>query len=139
MDEPKVYLEWAEYAEEDYRVAQYLQGMRPVPLDIICYHCQQSTEKHLKAYLLYQGLQARKTHDVQALCRDCVAIDPAFEALMTASAWLTQMATATRYPAADYDLTDADMHQSLNFALEIRDFVLQRLGLINAPFTIPDR
>jgi len=35
----------------DLGTAEYLQNMSPLPLEIICYHCQQSAEKYLKGYL----------------------------------------------------------------------------------------
>lgn len=43
--------EWQNFAEMDLSTAEYLQGMRPIPVEIICYHCQQAAEKILKGYL----------------------------------------------------------------------------------------
>lgn len=40
--------EWFEIAERDLASAEFLQEMRPIPVEIICYHCQQSAEKYLK-------------------------------------------------------------------------------------------
>ena len=36
--------EWQRLAEMDLVSAEYLMGMRPVPVEIICYHCQQSAK-----------------------------------------------------------------------------------------------
>ena len=44
--------EWADKAEADYKAAVALNRRRKEPLpDIVCYHCQQSAEKYLKALL----------------------------------------------------------------------------------------
>jgi HEPN domain-containing protein len=48
MDYKTVSEEWFQYADSDFEAAKFLQSMRPVPLEIICYHCQQSGEKYLK-------------------------------------------------------------------------------------------
>ena len=37
--------EWLDLAEMDLGAAEYLLGMRPVPVEIICYHCEQAAEK----------------------------------------------------------------------------------------------
>lgn len=38
-------------AESDYRVAKEISGMKPMPTDETCFHCQQAVEKFLKALL----------------------------------------------------------------------------------------
>ena len=40
--------EWQRLAALDLRTAEYLLNMSPLPIEIICYHCQQSAEKSLK-------------------------------------------------------------------------------------------
>jgi len=37
----------------DLNTAEYLKNMKPLPIEIICYHCQQSAEKYLKGYLVF--------------------------------------------------------------------------------------
>ena len=34
--------EWFRFADMDLETAEYIQGKRPQPLEIICYHAQQS-------------------------------------------------------------------------------------------------
>ncbi|UTC76000.1 HEPN domain-containing protein [Treponema sp. OMZ 792] len=44
--------EWYSYAERDLITANHLvKTLHPVPLEIVCYHCQQSSEKFLKGYI----------------------------------------------------------------------------------------
>ena len=35
--------------------------------DLLCYHCQQAAEKHLKALLLHHGQAVKRTHDLEEL------------------------------------------------------------------------
>lgn len=41
MDKLKKAREWLRLAEMDLDAAEYLLNMRPVPVEIVCYHCQQ--------------------------------------------------------------------------------------------------
>lgn len=52
MDNKTGAQEWFDLAVMDMRSAEYLTNMKPVPIEIICYHCQQSAEKYLKGYLV---------------------------------------------------------------------------------------
>jgi HEPN domain-containing protein len=47
MDNKDIAREWFTIAARDFAAAEYLKNMHPVPIDIICYHCQQSVEKYL--------------------------------------------------------------------------------------------
>jgi HEPN domain-containing protein len=47
---------WFQFADVDLALAEHALSMHPQPLEAICYHCQQSSEKYLKGYLLYKGL-----------------------------------------------------------------------------------
>ena len=40
-----IYSEWFEFAKRDLESAKFLINMHPVPIEIICYHCEQSAEK----------------------------------------------------------------------------------------------
>lgn len=55
MDNKTVALEWQRYAAQDLSSAEFLLTMKPQPLEIICYHCQQCAEKNLKSFMAYQG------------------------------------------------------------------------------------
>jgi HEPN domain-containing protein len=55
MDHKQIAQEWFHYANADLEAAKFLQTMRPMPLEIICYHCQQSSEKYLKGFIALNG------------------------------------------------------------------------------------
>jgi len=46
--------------------------------DAVCFHMQQCIDKYLKAYLIFNGKEIRKTHDLAELISNCVEIDESF-------------------------------------------------------------
>ena len=53
MQKNEIVDEWLNYANMDMISAQYLTSLKPMPYEIICYHCQQTVEKLLKAIIIY--------------------------------------------------------------------------------------
>ena len=118
--------EWLDLAEMDLGAAEYLLGMRPVPVEIICYHCEQAAEKMLKGTLAQFGMEPPKTHDLIQLCKLCMERDPQFEQLADACVELTPYGVQVRYPS-HMELDESDMNCALRECRKIREFVLQRL------------
>ena len=58
---------WLRKAESDLLSADNNLGAVQIPFDVVCYHCQQGTEKHLKALLVFLDVQPPRTHDLLAL------------------------------------------------------------------------
>jgi len=53
MDNLDDILKWLEIAQRDYDIALHLsKTFRPLPVENICYNCQQAIEKALKAILI---------------------------------------------------------------------------------------
>ncbi|MBQ3921913.1 MAG: HEPN domain-containing protein [Spirochaetales bacterium] len=62
-----VYLidEWLRFANMDLDLAKHsFATMHPAPLEIICYHCQQTAEKFLKGVIIAFDDEPEKTHDL---------------------------------------------------------------------------
>ena len=118
--------EWLDLAEMDLGAAEYLLGMRPVPVEIICYHCEQAAEKMLKGTLAQFGMEPPKTHDLIQLCKLCMEQDPQFEQLAYACVELTPDGVQVRDPS-HLELDESDMNCALRECRKIRGFVLQRL------------
>ena len=45
MNNKDIAKEWFDLATKDFECAKFLLNMKPVPFEIICYHCQQCVEK----------------------------------------------------------------------------------------------
>jgi len=115
--------EWQRLAEQDLNSAGYLLNMRPVPLEIVCYLCQQSAEKYLKGYLVLYDINPPKIHDLNELRKLCSELSDAFKDIADQCSDLTAYGVQPRYPM-ELMLEEQDMRQALNSAKAIRDFVL---------------
>ena len=62
---------WIAYAEEDYKAAKTLLGLKKPLLGAACFHAQQCAEKYLKALLILRNFEFPKTHDLPTLNTLC--------------------------------------------------------------------
>ena len=116
--------EWFRFADMDLESAEYLQGKRPQPLEIICYHAQQSAEKNLKGYLIYKGIaEPPKTHNLVILNNMCSGFEERFCSIDNACSVLTGYGIQPRYPQ-EIEITESDTQKALEYARQIRDFEL---------------
>ena len=77
--------EWIKKAEGDFLAATALAGRRKIPLhDQVCFHCQQSAEKYLKARLEEAHIFSPKTHDLKKLLNLVLPVEPLWSALLPA-------------------------------------------------------
>ncbi|MBX7209781.1 MAG: HEPN domain-containing protein [Verrucomicrobiaceae bacterium] len=94
--------EWVRKAEDDFLAAQALSRQRKTPLrDAVCFHCQQSAEKYLKARMEEAGLRIPKTHDLEDLLALLVPFEPLWVALEPALRRLTPYGVKIRYPGSE--------------------------------------
>lgn len=116
-------LPWVEKAEDDISAALYLaEKMKPAPIGIICFHCQQAAEKYLKAFIVFNDHEPPKTHDLIEIMKLCNNFNANYSLLFPKCEYLLPFATRTRYPGAS-DPDDEDMKRALIYAQEIIDFV----------------
>jgi HEPN domain-containing protein len=118
---------WLEKAEHDVISAQRLLEIEPIILDNACFHCQQAIEKYLKAYLIYNGVEVERTHDIIFLLSQCADFDQIFREIDPLN--INVYAVKGRYPhnAIMPELEEAQQYYQL--ALQVRELVLDRLIL----------
>lgn len=96
-----------------------------------CFTAQQAVEKALKAYLLSQGKNVRKVHDIAALLEECGKFDATLLSLRDTLLPLVDYYIQTRYPDAGefigYTKEKAD--DALVRARKILDAIQQRFDL----------
>ena len=124
MDKKELASEWFLFAKKDLDSARYLKGMKPAPLEIICYHCQQSTEKYLKGFIFMHGGEIQKTHDLVLLLKKCIEFDDSFKNLTTECIRLTNYGIQPRYPF-EMEIIDRDMILAIESAETVQHFVLE--------------
>lgn len=119
--------EWLTKAKHDLLAASTLLQASPALPDVAAYHCQQAAEKALKAYLFWHDRTFRKTHDLEELGRQCVAIDDELEALVEQASILTPLAWQFRYPGPVAEPTMEDALEALGLATRAVEAIVARL------------
>lgn len=118
----KLILKWFQYAAEDLRLAKYGMEASPPFLKGSSFHAQQCAEKAMKGFLLSNGREAPRTHDLRGLSEIVYEIQPDLEKLLGSVGTLTKYVTASRYPT-DINLSK-DMVQD---AIKIAEKVFEEL------------
>ena len=120
--------EWVEKAEGDYKTAVILNRPRKEPQpDSICYHCQQSAEKYLKAFLLFNQVNPPRTHNLLDLLTECITYDVALAVLSPLFQNLNPYSVQFRYPGDSATVLQAKT--ALTDLRRIRKVMRKRLGL----------
>jgi len=119
--------EWIIKAENDFKTSLHTLKMeRGCPTDTVCFHAQQCVEKYIKAFLVCNGIDFPKTHDIEHLV-----------SLLPESIWLrlsieeqrrlTTYATVTRYPGDYEPILLSEAQQSVRLARRVRKEIRELL------------
>jgi len=112
--------EWIVKAENDLKTSSYLLKMsKDCPLDAVCFHAQQCVEKYLKAFLVIEGIDFPKTHDIERLVSmlpDSIWLKLGIEEQRR----LTDYATVTRYPGEYEPIGITETKKSVTLARRVR-------------------
>jgi HEPN domain-containing protein len=122
MNNKDIAKEWFDFGISDYNAASFLMGMKPKPLEIICYHCQQCVEKLLKGYIASRGGEILKTHDLVSLYKICMRYNSSFEKIINQCIDLTDYGVQVRYPF-NVDLIETDADVALENAKIVIEFI----------------
>ena len=119
---------WILKAESDLKIARDELIMENPATDGICFHAQQCAEKYLKAYLVYNNKEIRKTHDIAELVRMCCEIDQEFNKLNREDlVSLTDYAVEIRYVDDFYFPPVEEAKLAIKLAEKVKNFVLKKL------------
>lgn len=122
--------EWIRYSNMDLEAAELLNEKYKKPYEIICYHCQQSVEKALKASLLFYGYSIYKSHDLLELAEDCQKRNADYKKIEKACSQLSDYAFEARYPFHVFDITEVEIEKALKNAFSCRKLVMKVLDEI---------
>ena len=104
--------DWFRIGDRELRRAQNL--LRLGDLDGAGFNLQQAIEKYLKGYLLAQGWELRRIHDLETLVNEAIIYDPSFEEFRAACQQITQFYIAERYPfTVSSELSEEEIKESL--------------------------
>ncbi len=116
-----LYFEWLEHSSADLLAASLLKEDDRC-YELAAFHCQQSIEKALKAYILLRSGKLVEGHNLTWLCRQAKKHHKGFQQWFEESADLNQCYIETRYPA-DVD-REIDYKKVQNFYTMAKDMYL---------------
>ncbi len=120
--------EWLLVATDDLNAAKHLfTGMSRIPLEIICFHCQQAGEKALKALLQHLGRDVPRTHDLVEIRRLLGADLPDDAELDRYCTLLSAYGVTTRYPGKP-ELSFSDAETAFTAANRILSSIRPMVG-----------
>ncbi len=120
--------EWVAKAEGDMISADREFGAADNPnFDDACFHAQQCAEKYLKARLVEAGVDFPKTHDLDAILRLLLPIEPAWVALQDDIDTLAHLAVEVRYPG--FSANAGEAIAAVEAARKVRAAARSSLGL----------
>jgi HEPN domain-containing protein len=93
--------------------------------DTICYHCQQTVEKYLKAFLSWHDIDFKAVHDLVYLQQLCVKNDQDFQSLSLKR--LTDYAVKLRYPDDFYMPSLQEADSSIELAQAVKNFIRKKI------------
>ena len=120
--------QWLFKAKEDLLVVNKLTEYEIVATSSVCFHCQQAVEKFLKAYLIANGVDLKKTHNIEYLLSECADFDKDFEAIDPKE--LSDFGVDVRYPGDMFVPTQDETLEYKELAFEIKDLVENKIDVI---------
>ena len=116
--------EWLRFANMDLDTANHLfNTMHPKPYEIICYHCQQSAEKFLKALFVQNKKEEAKIHDLVVLAKSLSDLYSSVSGILRECAILTPYGVRIRYPQ-EMPLEEDDVKLALRYAEKIKNWTM---------------
>ncbi len=119
--------QWVHKADQDTRAAESLLAAEPPLPYPSCFHSQQAAEKYLKAFLVRNGVDFPKTHDIQEVLDLVEPIDTDLAHSLEDAIALTQYAVEARYPGGMPEPDAEEAQAALALAEKVRDAVMRAL------------
>jgi HEPN domain-containing protein len=120
---------WIRFAQNDFDLAIIAsERFRPF-IEGACYHCQQSAEKILKAYIIAQTGSRTKSHELEDLLDECIKYSVGFNDFRNGCKDLEPYTVLARYPA-DIEPTEYHMKKAIEDAGAILKFTRSELKML---------
>lgn len=119
--------EWVRKAEGDFKAAGHLLKGGEDYLFGTAFHAQQSAEKYIKAFLVWQQIEFPKSHDIGKLMALAAEVAPDLPEILAEAKTLTPFGVDYRYPGDYPEVTTGDAEAALVLATLVRDEIRNRL------------
>lgn len=131
----KLVKDWLFFAKENLLFAK--SGMKEdfSPFHTICFLCQGSAEKYLKAFLLWNGWKLKKTHDMSELVELCCEYDKSFAQFFSECELLNEYISKARYPndLAIEHIAEKQAKEAIEAAEKIERHVMESFDILFFP------
>jgi HEPN domain-containing protein len=129
MDKKKLLVsEWIIKAENDLGLAELAIANKPEYKDLICFHCQQSAEKYLKAYLIHLNINFKKSHSLNYLLDLIAGQETVPDSVYEVAEVLEDYSVEVRYPGNWNEINDDDIRGAYHSALKIKAFIKEKMN-----------
>jgi HEPN domain-containing protein len=118
---------WLVKARQDLRGVRLVLAAEPPLLDDAVFHCQQAAEKSFKAFLTWHDVPFRRTHSLEEVGEQCIAIDASLRTLVDHASPLTEYAWKFRYPGEPAEPSLAEATQAMQVADQVYAEIVARL------------
>lgn len=118
--------QWIAKAAVDLVVIDKLTEFEVVATSAVCFHCQQVVEKYLKVFLIANGIDIKKTHNIEFLLAECSDIDPEFSEIDPRD--LNDYGVDIRYPGDLYSPSEVETLEHKKLAISIKDLVEKKIA-----------
>ena len=119
----KLAQEWFEIGENEFKFAKSSFEELDAFYPQICFQFQQSVEKYLKGFLIYNKKTFPKIHDLTQLIKLCAKIDEDFLRFLDKTDILSQHYLTSRYPVEYPPAKKSQAKESFQIAEEIINFI----------------
>jgi HEPN domain-containing protein len=120
---------WLQKAKQDLISARILLKNDPPILETSCFHCQQSVEKCLKAFLVWKNIHFEKVHNLTYLLDICELHESEFKSFRDRADDLESYAVVIRYPSENIKISQKDAQEALATAEAIWSFILDIISI----------
>lgn len=129
MNDPDLIKEWLTKAGHDLDAAKVISEQLPEYNDMIAFHCQQSIEKSLKAYLIFLNIEFKPVHDLGYLVDLIGTKDNSFEIYYLKADEISRYAVQIRYPDSIVELSKQKIKDALSFADELHALIRSKISI----------
>ena len=122
-------IRWITKADHDLGTSLITYLHIPAFRDTVTFHCQQSVEKYLKAFLVFYGVEFKFTHDLIYLLELISKIDDFLGNYFENILKLQNYAVEVRYPDETIFLTNERVIEAITTSQSVRKIILDKLNI----------
>lgn len=131
MREKALHQQWLDRARSNLERARMDKFSRHILYEDMCFDCQQSVEKALKALMVSKNIQFEWTHQIGILIKTLEDNQIEVPDGIKKSASLSVYAVRTRYPGDEEPVTKDEFQEALNLADTVFGWVEKKMKVVD--------